>query len=129
MKYSKQREEILEYLKGVNTHPTAEEIYSNVRKKDSSISLGTVYRNLEKLSKNKEILRIGIANGKDRFDGNIECHYHAICDNCGKVLDIFIDYLKNIDEDIENLTGLKITTHDIIFHTICSDCKKSEEES
>ena len=43
---TKQREVIEAYLKSVTTHPSAEEVYSAVKKKLPSISLGTVYRNL-----------------------------------------------------------------------------------
>jgi Fur family peroxide stress response transcriptional regulator len=124
MKYSKQREEILQYLKSVCTHPTAEQIYVAVREKDKSISLGTVYRNLDKLSKDNIILRIKVANGKDRFDFNITPHYHAICTKCGKVSDVFIDYFKNIDEIVEKNTEIRILSHDMIFNTICSNCNE-----
>lgn len=128
MKYSKQREIILKYVKSVNTHPTAETIYEEVRKKDDKISLGTVYRNLEKLYQNGDIKRIKMANTKDRFDGFTDNHYHGICTKCGKLVDIFVDYYKDIDKYVSKSTGIDILSHDITFNVICPECKKIRED-
>lgn len=128
MKYSKQREEIFSYIQSVCTHPTAEQIYHEVKKVDKNISLGTIYRNLEKLSNDKKILRIKIAGKKDRFDGNMKPHYHAICRNCEKITDIWIGYLDEIDQMVKQETNLEIVFHEMIFHTICCHCKKEERE-
>lgn len=125
MRFSKQREEILEYLKSVNTHPTAEDVYFEIRKIDSNISLGTVYRNLDKLTKENLILRIEVANGKDRFDGDISQHYHAICQKCGNIIDIFIDYFSDINKIVEKKIDCKVFSHNIIFNTICQNCYKN----
>lgn len=124
MKYSRQREQILSYLKSVKTHPTAEDIYKEVRKISPNISLGTIYRNLEFLSSNGNINRIKIAGDKDRFDYDISHHYHAKCIKCGNIEDIHIDYLVDIDEKISNISDLKVLSHDIIFNTICKNCSK-----
>jgi Fur family peroxide stress response transcriptional regulator len=50
LKYSRQRESIKSYLTGRTDHPTAEQIYMNVKKEYPNISLGTVYRNLALLT-------------------------------------------------------------------------------
>lgn len=87
MRYSKQRELILDTLKGVCSHPTAEELYGMVRKTDPDISLGTVYRNLNQLADNGDILKITSTNG-DRFDFPHVPHFHFRCTECGCVSDI-----------------------------------------
>ena len=46
LKYSRQRESIINCLKGRKDHPTADMIYASVREEYPKISLGTVYRNL-----------------------------------------------------------------------------------
>ncbi|MDO4283552.1 MAG: transcriptional repressor [Clostridia bacterium] len=124
MKYSRQREQILEFVKSVRTHPTAETVYQEVRKKNPKISLGTVYRNLVFLSEQGDINRIKIADGKDRFDYDTSHHYHAICTKCGKITDAKIDYLGDIDKKVSQVLDLEILSHDIIFNTICKDCNK-----
>lgn len=123
MNYSRQRNLITMYVKSVTYHPTAENIYNEVRKIYPNISLGTVYRNLCKLVEDGEILRIRMADGKDRFDGNINYHYHAKCLKCGKIMDIFIDYLSYLDREVEKSADIEILSHDIMFNTICKNCK------
>lgn len=128
MKYSKQRELIRDYVKSVKTHPTAEIVYQELRKEKEDISLGTVYRNLDQLSQAGELLRIKLANTKDRFDGDVSHHYHAICTECGSIEDIFCDYLTEVDHKIASYTDSTIVSHEMIFHTVCKNCKKLKEE-
>ena len=128
MKYSRQREVILEYLKSVSNHPTADIIYNEIRKENPNISLGTVYRNLDKLSQKGDIVRLKFTDNKDRFDGNSLHHYHGLCTKCGNVEDIFVDYFLDIDEEIEKNSKLKVLSHDVLFNIICSKCNKYFKE-
>ncbi|MEG2348836.1 MAG: transcriptional repressor [Clostridia bacterium] len=124
MKYSKQREQILEYIKSVTSHPTAEIVYTQLRKKIPNISLGTVYRNLDRLSEENNVVRIKFSGAKDRFDGNTNHHYHAVCIKCGEVTDIFIDYFSDIDKKVEKYISSKVISHNTIFNIVCSKCNK-----
>ena len=128
MNYSKQRELILEYLKSVDTHPTAEMVYNALRKECPNISLGTVYRNLEKLYSNGDIIKLNLPISKERFDGNTEKHYHGVCKKCGCIEDIFVKYDENIDKNISKEYDFKVLSHDIIFNIICSKCSKGFKE-
>jgi len=123
MNYSKQRDAIQTYLRSVTTHPTAEEIYMKLRVDNPELSLGTVYRNLDKLSKSGIILRLKGFGEKDRFDGNINQHYHSECIKCGKVIDIFTEYMSKVDNEIRKNTNLNIVSHEMKFNIICSECK------
>lgn len=123
MKYSRKKEIILNFLKSVYTHPTAETVYNEIRKEYPNISLGTVYRNLDKLSKNGDIKRLTFVDNKDRFDANVDKHYHAVCKKCGEVYDVFVDYFKDIDRVVEKDTDCNVLSHDISFNIICSKCK------
>jgi len=123
MNYSKQREAIQNYLMSVTTHPTAETVYNELRKTNPELSLGTVYRNLDKLSKSGEILRLKGFGEKDRFDGNINHHYHAECIKCSEIIDIFVDYMCNIDNEVKDSIGQDVLSHQIKFSIICSKCK------
>lgn len=85
---TKQRAIILEMLRSVDTHPTADEIYGMVREKMPRISLGTVYRNLELLTNSGEILRLDRAGAQKHFDGNTMPHQHVRCKSCGRIGDV-----------------------------------------
>lgn len=126
MKYSRQREQIIEYVKSVKTHPTAETVYQEIRKQDPNISLGTVYRNLDRLAQDGVILRLQMANQKDRFDGDTSHHYHAVCHKCGIVHDIFVEYFQELDQKVEDCLHAKVLSHEIVFDIICPECNNIE---
>ncbi len=125
-KRSVQKEAIIEYLKSVDTHPNADEIYDNVRKKVPDISLGTVYRNLKKMTQSGEILRIGFDDGGGRFDGNPKPHYHFNCVKCLRVYDIKIPYIDELDERISKITENSIHGHTLMFRGVCKNCKSKD---
>ena len=83
IKYSRQREAIVQYLTGRTDHPSAESVYQALRQTHPNISLGTVYRNLGVLEENGQLMRIPMDNGSDRFDPNVVPHYHFLCRKCG----------------------------------------------
>ena len=78
-RYSRQREAILNYLKGTTAHPTAEQIYSDLKGDYPELSLATVYRNLGYLLNNGEIMKINIEGTTVRYDYTTNCHYHLVC--------------------------------------------------
>ena len=86
LKYSRQRESIMEFLRGRDDHPTADTVYMNIRRVYPNISLGTVYRNLSLLASLGEITRITCEDGADRFDAVTKPHYHVFCRRCGRSL-------------------------------------------
>lgn len=85
--YSRQRTAILNMLKYSKSHPSAAEIYAEVRKEISNISLGTVYRNLDELEKAGYIMKVAGKFQMDRYDGDVSVHAHFVCTNCGKIED------------------------------------------
>ncbi|WP_320173626.1 transcriptional repressor [Maridesulfovibrio sp.] len=118
---SKQRELILEELKGLTCHPTADELYERVRKRLPNISLGTVYRNLELMADNGVILKIE-TSGKNRFDGNAEPHPHIRCLQCGKVDDIMNNVAAPAINAVE-ARGYDIKGCSIEYFGFCPECQ------
>lgn len=89
MKYSRQRNVILDIVRGSDAHPTAETVYDLAKEAIPGIGIATVYRNLNILAENGDITRINTENGKDRFDGHMDEHYHMVCSQCGEVIDLY----------------------------------------
>jgi Fur family transcriptional regulator, ferric uptake regulator len=85
---TRQRQIILEELQGICSHPTAAALYEIVRHRLPRISLGTVYRNLELLSRLGIIRKLEFGAEEARFDGNVTRHDHVRCVNCGRMDDI-----------------------------------------
>lgn len=123
-KYSKQREEILELVKESYTHPTAEEVYQELKKRNSTSSRGTVYRNLNLLAKNGIIEKISMQVGPDRYDYMRKSHHHAICRQCGNVFDFCFDIdVDELKSSIKSQTDLESISDSIIIEGICKKCK------
>ena len=123
LKYSRQRESIKVCLQGRKDHPTADMLYTDVRKEFPNISLGTVYRNLSLLSELGEIKRLTTGDGPDRFDGDTSTHHHFICRKCHCVTDLTmrdISEIKNVAA--ENFRGT-IEDYSVNFYGICENCK------
>ena len=121
-KFSRQRETLLSVLRDTKVHPNADWIYETVRKEIPNISLGTVYRNLSKLSADGVIKKLDVGNGSVHFDGDISPHAHFICSSCGAITDIFNDYSAALRNDVQNSTGARVDACCVIFEGVCKDC-------
>ena len=124
MRYSKQRDEILNVVLSSCNHPDAKEVYNMVKKKIPNISLGTVYRNLNTLVDEGKIRKVLMKDGNDRFDKMLINHNHIICECCGKVRDVDLLLNGNEVKEVENQTGFKITDCNFNINGICNDCMK-----
>jgi Fe2+ or Zn2+ uptake regulation protein len=121
-----QKRAILEFLKSVKTHPTAEEIYRSVKKKLPQISRGTVYRNLKFLAKKGEILEI--PSRVFHYDGDTFSHAHFVCQKCDRIFDVF-DFCRECKiVKKKRIKFGKIKGYNLIFYGICQNCQKNEKE-
>ena len=91
MRYSKQRELVMQTVENLCDHPTAEEIYDTAAKECPGLSLGTVYRNLNSLVEAGRVRRVSIPGQADRFDHTLAWHSHLYCTVCGGVTDAEVD--------------------------------------
>jgi Fe2+ or Zn2+ uptake regulation protein len=127
LRMTRQRQVILQELRNVMTHPSADEVYEMVRRLLPRISLGTVYRNLEVLSELGEIQKIEICGKLKRFDGNIREHYHLRCLNCNRIDDVPENIHFDFNSSLNSETGYAITGHRLEFVGLCPEC--SEQQS
>ena len=82
-KYSHQRESIINFLTGRTDHPTADAVYQYLRNDLPTISLGTVYRNLNQMAASGRILRLHVDGKTDHYDACTDPHAHLLCTKCG----------------------------------------------
>lgn len=123
MKYSKQRELILQTLRENMIHPTAEQLFKLVRMKDSTVSLATVYRNLKLLADQGIIKKIDGLEETSHFDHITDRHYHFICKKCRRIYDIDHETVPFAAEEILQKTGMAVEECEICFHGICRECQ------
>ena len=122
---TRQRRVILEELKKVTSHPTAEDLHHLVRKRLPRISIATVYRNLEILSSEGMVLKMDLAGAQRRFDGTPENHYHIRCHKCGRVDDVHMEPIPMIEETVQRFCGYRVESHWMEFTGICPHCNGS----
>jgi len=126
MKYSRQRQAILEAVQRTNIHPTADDVYTMVRTEYPNISLATVYRNLNLLSELGEIRKIPMPGGSDRFDGRLMPHYHMCCQECGNVFDIYLEQIGQLDRYIQDTTGFHVGSLELMVRGVCPHCRQEK---
>ena len=98
MRYSKQREALIQLLRSTTSHPDAEWLYTGLRKDFPNISLGTVYRNLNALSESNQILKITIPNDSVHYDNIYQKHDHLHCLKCQQTMIMVEGECLNFDE-------------------------------
>lgn len=113
---------IFNQVKNFPTHPTADEVYTALKKDDPALSLGTVYRNLNLLSELGQLKKIHIDNAKDRFDARTDPHCHLLCTKCRRVFDIDDDFSNGIEERISERYGHIVEEVSLNFNGICKQC-------
>ena len=79
LRHSHQRERILEYLCQSQEHPSAEQVYQDLRPEIPGLSLGTVYRNLQALVTEGKVRKIDMPQGGARYDRVEDDHAHFVC--------------------------------------------------
>jgi Fe2+ or Zn2+ uptake regulation protein len=126
LRMTRQRKVILEELRKLNTHPSADEIYEVVRHRLPRISLGTVYRNLEVLSELGEIQKLELSGLLKRFDWDTKKHYHIRCVRCSRVDDAPIAPLNQLDNELYGATVFEIIGHNLEFTGLCPECSRQE---
>ena len=120
MRYSKQRELVMEKVQQLCDHPTAEEIYTEAVKDCPNLSLGTVYRNLNSLVEAGRVRRVSIPGQADRFDHTLPWHSHMYCTVCGCVTDADVDE-KQVMRLVKNQKG-RVEECAVVLLGVCEAC-------
>ncbi len=133
-KITPQRRLIYKSLEGKTSHPTAENVYDEVRSIIPDISLATIYKTLRELVEAGYLLEIKIDGESSRFDPRTDRHSHLKCigshrDENGQV--VLCDRLEDISAVFPELSipageqrGYRITGHEVIFYGYCPDCQQ-----
>ena len=127
MRYSKQRELVMQTVQELCDHPTAEEIYGEAVKECQNLSLGTVYRNLNSLVEAGRVRRVSIPGQADRFDHTLPWHSHLYCTVCGNVTDADVDE-KQVMKLVKNQKG-RVEDCAVVLFGVCEQCLQAEKET
>lgn len=120
-----QRRAIREALSSRKDHPTADQVYEDIRTKLKGVSRTTVYRVLDTLVSIGVAKKISNPDSKARFDGDMQRHHHLTCMKCGTVFDLHDKALNNLQTSPDIETAFEILDYSITFTGLCSKCRQS----
>lgn len=118
-----QKELVLNAVRSMKGHVTADEVYEYILKEHPSVGKGTVYRNLNILSEEGEIKKVEVPEGANRFDYMVQDHYHVTCLKCSRIFDVDMETLPDLKNKIHDTHGIQFIDYDILFKGLCPDCQ------
>ncbi len=119
---TKQREVVLRVIRAADEHLTANEVFAGSRTLLPSISFATVYNSLRYLKEAGHIAEIQFGRGASRFDRMTTRHDHAICNRCGKLVDIEIDLPDEFVTQATQVSKFKPDSIEFTLRGLCPDC-------
>ena len=124
-KVTPQRIAICKYLYNNKSHPSADEIYKDLRPDYPSISLNTIYKTLDLLINLGEIRKLPHNPKKNIFDPDTLRHHHLVCKKCDKIMDVPYDYSKFFSLPKELIRKFKIDNFQVAFQGLCETCQEN----
>lgn len=127
LRWTEQRQMIVQELLNTRQHLTTDELFKNVQKQDSSIGYATVARTLHLLVEAGFCDQVDISDGSMRYEvvSGHEHHDHLICNVCGKFIEIFSPELENIQTELVRQHGFDEESHKLQIFGTCADCRKN----
>jgi len=120
-----QRLAILRILASSDAHPTVMEVYDEVRVDFPTTSMATVYATVAMLEEMNEVLTLVPGDGSKHYDCRTpEPHPHAVCTECGRILDVELPAFRGTPEYVAACTGFQITGYQLEFAGICPWCQQ-----
>ena len=124
-----QRQVIYNVLIGMPGHPSPEEVYARVRKRIPSISLATVYKNLNRFLKAGLLQEMSMHHGSLRVEVNDHPHHHLVCSSCKKIEDIESDQIGPLHVRGRLPKGFAVQRFSVDVIGLCARCRDKKKVS
>jgi Fur family transcriptional regulator, peroxide stress response regulator len=121
-RYTEQRAAVYRFVQSTDTHPTADEVFTHVRRDISDISLATVYKALETLVSCGLAVKLTYGDGSARYDGRTDPHHHARCLSCDSVIDLPGRIEAALIDRLGELDGFAVEGYRLELVGHCTDC-------
>ena len=130
LRMTKQRQHVLEVLRSRCDHPTASEVFLQVRDEMPTISLATVYNCLEVLHSHGLVNAIHLTGGgPSRYCANPQRHAHFHCTECAAVFDIQIPRSNDLVGLLELPAEAILTEAHLTLDGVCPECASQSDDS
>jgi len=122
-RYTEQRAAVYRYLCSVESHPSADDVFTAVRSSIPDISLATVYKSLETLVGCGLAAKLTYGDGSARYDGRLDPHHHARCLDCGAVMDVPGHLSADVVRTLGPVAGFGVEGYRLELIGHCESCE------
>ena len=123
---TKQRRIVLRVIRESDKHLTANEVFNDARRLAPGISFATVYNSLNYLKKKGLIGEIKFGTDANLYDRKLVRHDHALCNNCGKLVDMELNIPNELFEEAANRSKFKPDTIELTLRGLCPECDEQK---
>jgi Fur family peroxide stress response transcriptional regulator len=102
-------------------HISVRDIFEKIKESFPSLSLATVYKNINAMMENNFINELKIVGQDNKYELVKERHSHMICQNCGEIEDVMVD-TSGLEKSIPAESGFNVSETSIQFFGICKKC-------
>ena len=127
LKVTPQRVAIYQALIETSSHPTADALYTQVKRVHPMLSQNTVYYTLGIFQQAGLVQEVNYWHDRSQFDANMSPHHHLICLGCRTIHDLTDGALDRISVPTQALGGFKVTGHQVEFYGYCSRCRRRKQ--
>jgi len=125
-----QRLALVALLADTTTHPTANQLYEQLRTRFPTMSRATVYKTLSTLKELGEIQELSTGDGEARYDGyQAEPHPHLMCVQCKRIIDYPMEWPAALIAEIEAASGFQILGYEMVFYGVCPACRAAGRQT
>lgn len=118
------RKAVIHYMIAAKHHPSAEQVYRDLKPSIPSISLATVYNNLRVLVEEGIVSELKVSNDNTTyFDFMGHEHLNVVCEVCGRIADYMTPDLSIFKQDAEAQTGYQVTREHFLLYGLCPACQ------
>lgn len=121
---TKQRHSVLRVIRESDKHLTANEVFEGARRLLPGISFATVYNSLRYLKEEGLIGEIRLGTDAHLYDRKLTRHDHAICNECGKLVDLEMPVPTSLLKTAADLSKFEAESIELILRGLCPDCSK-----
>ena len=123
LKATPQRLEIIKTLAYVG-HINVDDLYAELKKKIPSISLSTIYKNVNTMMEKGFLTEVKLNGQKNVYELIKERHSHVVCTRCNQVIDINVNILEVLNK-AKDISKFDLNESSLTFHGLCPTCLKN----
>jgi Fur family peroxide stress response transcriptional regulator len=122
-----QRQVLWEVMRGMDGHPSPEEVFARVKQQIPAISLATVYKNIHLFVESGVLREVSLHHGSQRVEMNEHEHHHMVCSRCKAITDIAAEALDLPPQPKVLPGGFQVERYSVDVIGICSKCQSEAQ--